>query len=510
VRPSGHLGPQVGGPQPLALAQTEPVTRSTDLSSETSDVHRAGWSGRGALPAFVACAVLFDVAVWWQALAQEDGAFSPESTSQPYRDVVWVLVLFVPYVWLLWAHRHGATVSRPTVWAIFAVVAAPLVLAPPVQSHDVFEYLVYGHMQVSHGLNPYVVSPDVMPGDPWVAWASWQHAPSVYGPVWTLLVAFIVGLAGPHPVGALLMVKVVTAAAVVVAGVGLTRVRPDRTVGLTDGSAEGSTDGSTDHLLAFLLNPLVLTAGVLGAHADVALAAGFAWAMVLDQRRRPVWAMVLLAAVTLVKAYAGIVLLSYVYVLWRRRMRREIVTGGLIALAVGIATYWPYWQGLETLHPLLSTGNLASSSLVGVVQNFLSWVLAAAGVGAASAVASIAVRVIGLLVLVVTATWVLTRPRARHEPWWIATVLLGTFFLLSPWFLPWYLLGLLALAIPLTHPVLRRCVIVATASMLVVLPIAHDLGQTIVRYLPPLLAARWPRPTAGSPTEAASVAPPPG
>jgi hypothetical protein len=447
----------------------------------------------------VVTGLAFDAIVWWQGFTQEDGMFSPENSSQPYRDALWLLVLFVPYAWVLWAHHHGAAYRKRTVWTVFAVVAAPLVLASPIQSHDVFQYLVYGHMQVSHGLNPYVFAPDALPGDPWVAWASWQHAPSVYGPGWTLLVAGLVMLAGPHPVGSLLLVKVMTLACVVLAGLGLTRLR--------SGWRDGLVGDPVGHLIGFALNPLVLTAGILGAHADVALAACFAWAMVYDQRRRPVVALVLLGVACLVKAYAVIALVAYVVVLWRRGERRRLGAGLGVVAALAVVTSWPYWQGLATLKPLLSTGDHASASLAGFVQEADAWLLARLGVDHASVIADASVRIVSVVGLAALAFWVLVRAPARRQPWWAASLLLGAFFVVSPWFLPWYLLGLLVLVLPLAHPPVRRAVIVATASMVVVLPLAGDLVQTVVRYLPPVVAARW-RPRVAGPAGMTPSKPP--
>ena len=272
---------------------------------------------------------------------------------------------------------------------------------------------------------------------------------------------------------------------VVAAGAGLAQLRNDRLHGLVA--------DPTGYLIAFLLNPLVLTAGVLGAHADVTLAAAFAWAMVLDQRRRPFWALLVLGVVSLVKAYAVVALLAYAVVVWRRGQHRPLVAGGVAVVALGVLTSWPYWQGLATLRPLLSTGDHASASLAGLVQNVLGSVLGHLGVASPTTTAHLVVRAASVVALAGLAVWVLAQPRSRREPWWVSAVLLGGFFVASPWFLPWYLLGLLVLVIPLTHPALRRAVVAATASMVVVLPLAHDLGQTLARYLPPLVAARWRR-----------------
>jgi hypothetical protein len=298
-------------------------------------------------------------------------------------------------------------------------------------------------------------------------------------------VAGLVALAGPHPVGALLLIKCVAVVAVVVTGLALGALRTTQRPQVT-----GDPVG---HLAGFLLNPLVLTAGVLGAHADVVLAAAVVVAMVLDQRGRRTAVVVVLGVAVLVKVYAVFALVAYLYVLWRRAERRAALGGLALVVLIGTLASWPYWRGLATLRPLLATGGQSSTSLAGLLQEALAWLLNHLGASDATHVADLVVRLGGAVVLVGVAWWAATRPTVRQDPWWLAAVTLGTFLLVSPWFLPWYLVSLLALTLPLTHAGLRRGVMTATASSLVVLPLAGDLVQTVARYLPPLLTLRFPR-----------------
>jgi alpha-1,6-mannosyltransferase len=60
-------------------------------------------------------------------------------------------------------------------------------LAPPFLSQDVFSYIAYARMGAIYGLSPYTASPLAIPGDAVFAFAGSKQAPSVYGPLFTLL-----------------------------------------------------------------------------------------------------------------------------------------------------------------------------------------------------------------------------------------------------------------------------------------------------------------------------------
>jgi hypothetical protein len=68
-------------------------------------------------------------------------------------------------------------------------------------------------------------------------------------------------------------------------------------------------------------------------------------------------------------------------------------------------------------------------------------------------------------------------------------LLFGAYLLFTPWYLPWDITGLLALAVVGSDEVVTWSTVVFSASSLVVG--GGLVAQTIVRYGPPLAIANW-------------------
>src|SRR3954470_1223003 len=85
-----------------------------------------------------------------------------------------------------------AWIALPGVVAITAIFA----LAPPLLSTDIFNYIAYSRMGVLHHLNPYQHGAAAIPNDPLFPPSGhlWNHTPSAYGPLFTLLSYALVGL----------------------------------------------------------------------------------------------------------------------------------------------------------------------------------------------------------------------------------------------------------------------------------------------------------------------------
>jgi hypothetical protein len=84
-------------------------------------------------------------------------------------------------------------------------------------------------------------------------------------------------------------------------------------------------------------------------------------------------------------------------------------------------------------------------------------------------------------------------PRTRDEPWRAAALLFGAYVLLTPWYLYWHLVGLVALALNLEDRRLTCATLWFSASSLFVGSGSVTAGlvvQSAARYLPPLVAWR--------------------
>ncbi len=72
------------------------------------------------------------------------------------------------------------------------VLIALACVGPPLFSHDLFLYAIYGRLLVFHHANPYVQTPSVAPHDLFYPYNPWTHLRSLYGPAFTDISAALV------------------------------------------------------------------------------------------------------------------------------------------------------------------------------------------------------------------------------------------------------------------------------------------------------------------------------
>lgn len=407
------------------------------------------------------------------------GAYYGPRSDTAYSDWFLVALCFIPYGLAIHDHRRGRRVpARLLFWSAVALYAV-LIPAPAQQSQDLYQSLLYGKMAL-HGHDPYVVAAATL-RDPWHAWTKWNDTLSVYGPVWTILCAAAVAVARSNLTAAFLLMKAMTATCAIVCVSALARAT---------GGAQGRATAGIRHdagfvVLAFALNPLVVFSVGLGAHPDIVVAALVAGAVLAEQRRKDVITTVLLVLAALVKAYAALVLIAWLIALVRRRGSRALVAHASLCAAAAVVAYAPFWRGLRTFAGLRAVGRLASASLTGSIVRMLSDRPTA--VAAAPTTYATAVRWIALGVVAIATIGVARSTRTRAEPWRAAALLFGAYAVVTPWYLPWQILGLLALGVVVTDEAVTRPVMVFSGTSVFVG--GGLLLQGVVRYGPPLVVA---------------------
>ncbi len=126
-------------------------------------------------------------------------------------------LLYVGFGLVVWAWvrlgRHvlaGRVGSRPVVVAALTWMA-PLLVAPPLFTRDVFSYLGQG-AQLLHGLDPYDYGPaalDVLPNVVENVHPLWQTTPAPYGPLFLWVAEKIVGVTGDNVIAGVIVTRVV-------------------------------------------------------------------------------------------------------------------------------------------------------------------------------------------------------------------------------------------------------------------------------------------------------------
>ncbi|MBE1489992.1 polyprenol phosphomannose-dependent alpha 1,6 mannosyltransferase MptB [Plantactinospora soyae] len=419
-----------------------------------------------------------------------------------------------------------------------ALWALPLLLAPPLGSHDVYAYACQGEL-VAAGLDPYVAGPDALPCQ-WLDRVSptWQGTPAPYGALWLVVERFAGAVAYgslPFAVTVLRLAAIGGVLLATIAGARLARhcgAEPARVVWL---GALGPltlvhavSGAHNDALLAGLIvagllaavGPLPVVAplavadssaraGRLAAAGPLARAGQLAAAGPLavverlavagppagTDRRIAVARLVLagaaFGAAASIKATALVVVPFAVAVVpWARTGRRRIAAGGVLAVAtvgtvVLLAGLTGHGFGFVQSWPA-TAGNVQWSSILTGVGMAVGYGLRIAGRPEAYATAVEVARLAGLCVLaaVLVAVW----RRALHggvaQGVSAAGVALLATALLGPVFYAWYALAGVAV-LAATAPRGRAATLLhAGAAALVFLTLPDSLGLVTKTKVP--------------------------
>ncbi|WP_328942824.1 polyprenol phosphomannose-dependent alpha 1,6 mannosyltransferase MptB [Streptomyces sp. NBC_00250] len=260
--------------------------------------------------------------------------------------------------------RYGVLLARGVRDGVLATLAwwtAPLLLAPPLYSKDVYSYIAQGAM-VLEGHDVYGGGPSVLgPGDLGADAAAsvgghWTDTPAPYGPVFLVLAQLVVKATGGEIVPAVLGMRLIALGALALI---VWAVR-----GL--GGGPGGSDGA---LWLAALNPLLLIHVVGGMHNDGLMIGLMLAGVLLAVRGRWVLGCVLVGLAMMVKSPAAVALL-FIGVMVARRdgggvrgLVKGLVLPGLVAGAVaagatvsaGTGFGWVRTQSVAgTIHTALS------------------------------------------------------------------------------------------------------------------------------------------------------------
>ncbi len=308
-----------------------------------------------------------------------------------------------------------------------ALWSLPLLLAPPLFSRDMYAYAAQGQ-QIRMGADPYRLGPVTTPGPLSESVSSqWAGSASPYGPLFLVLARGVVALVGQHPQPAVLLLRLVAVAGLLLVAWSMLRLAPN---------APGPA------LWLGLSNPLVLLHGVGGGHNET-LMAGLMLAGLttrLGTTRQRTLGAVLVGLGGMVKLPA----LAALAVLPDRRPPRTFLRQGAAVGAAAIAV-----AALSGAVTGLGTGWLRASLQGGGDPNVLSpayllgHLLRAVGVPHGLTVGRTAASLLGagIAVAVLLAAPRLGRLQALG---WALVVLACSAPTPQPWYLLWGLLPLAA------------------------------------------------------------------
>lgn len=304
-------------------------------------------------------------------------------------------------------------------WSLGVVIGCALLCflvsmcALPNVDRDIYNYILSGRVAALHHANPYRVTPDQFPADPFYRYASARYT-DIPGdnklPAWTLLNSFLAGQLGDDIVSNLLLYRAVFLLINAV------------NIGLIAHIFEAlKLPGRLAGVALYAWNPIVITYGQSKVDTLMVFFLLLAvLALALAHRRS---AVVALAASVFVKLIT--LPLLALYLLWQLRARRwrELFVSVLLTALTAAAVYLPFWDGPDMIWMHIG-------------------LLAAAG-GSAPAALGLALKA-GFVLALLWVGWK-GQPDLRSAIWaWALVMLLFAIFLSRLGF-SWYLMTLIAL-----------------------------------------------------------------
>jgi len=361
----------------------------------------------------------------------------PRPTSNPVAlGIAFSVVLAAMLAAYLVALAAVRTLSMKTIVVCVVVLHVILLMSPPLQLNDVFNYLGYARLGALHHLNPYthVIKQELF--DPVYGFSSWHNLKSPYGPLFTALTYPLAFL--PLPV-AYWTLKVVT----VLLSLGF--------VALVWQAARQLGRDPRFAVVFVALNPIYLIYAVAGFHNDffMIVPSMAAIALLLARRDRSAGAVLMIAIAI---KFTAVLLLPFLLIAAHTRPRR-------IRLLVGAAVAAVPLVGSSLALFGLSIPNLSDQSSLLTDFSIPNLVGLAIGVGGG---APALLKVATVAVVLVVAHQVYRRSD------WLAGAGWSTFALIASlaWLVPWYVIWLLPLAALATSVKLRRAALVLTAFLI--------------------------------------------
>ncbi len=446
-------GPVAGAGRPdstVALPRVAPLGRRITLPRPR--VALGPMPAYAALAALIACSfavVMFSTAQQstlvpksstafpnWMA-GPLHGVFGPLTNNTETLQLGFSFVLLgmlAAYLIVLAAVR---SLSMRLLWGCVIFVLAIMLMSPPLQLTDVFNYLGYARLGGLHHLNPYTHVIGFESHDPVYRLSTWHNLTSPYGELFTALSYPLAWLPLPVAYWTLKAVTVLAALAFVwVVALCARRLGRD-----------------PRFAVAFVaLNPVFVIYAVGGFHNDffMLLPSTGAIALMLDKRDRSAGAVLMLAVAV---KFTAILLLPFLLVAARPNARRvRVLTGAALAaipLIVGsIALYGFSLPNLSDQSTLLT--DFSIPQVVGLLL----------GIGGGTP----GLLKLANVLLVVTVVYLLWRRRD-----WLSAAGWATMALVASlaWLMPWYVVWILPLAALGTSVRLRRMSLVLMLFLMV-------------------------------------------
>jgi hypothetical protein len=349
-------------------------------------------------------------------------------------------------------------------WAVLLIVSAPMLVGPPIFSHDAYSYVAHGWL-LHNSLDPYLVGPGALPGyfADQVAWV-WRETPAPYGPLALQISHLLVILAGFDPVWAALLHRIPA-----LLGVGLIGFFVPRIASLVGVSRSGASWFAT-------LNPILIIDFIGGAHNDSLMTGLMVLGVWVTLRYRQ-WAVgaVIVGVATAIKQPALLASVALPFMVrpwtsWRPGPFANALLRSLASLAVAAAVFvlisLATGLGFGWINATDVPGKVDTVSPVTILGRILQYPVTVLGYDPSGSAVFDVVRKLGIVAMVVGMVWLAIRYLGNRPIRFVSWSLLW-FSLTAPALHSWYLLWG-AVLLPMTGPSRKavRAAIVATVVLL--------------------------------------------
>jgi len=174
--------------------------------------------GRLPLSAILLLSLLgYGLIAWWfpllpninQSPPGDIRSFAPSLT----RGIAYAALLLGLYALLIPAFRRierdeKGTRSLLIILTGSLLLALPLLFTYPINSTDIFRYVIRGRIASVYGQSPFIVAPSSFPGDPFTPLVGeWANETSPYGPLWELVASGLTFVSGDSLAAGVMLFK---------------------------------------------------------------------------------------------------------------------------------------------------------------------------------------------------------------------------------------------------------------------------------------------------------------
>ncbi|MGO9903815.1 MAG: glycosyltransferase 87 family protein [Solirubrobacteraceae bacterium] len=347
-------------------------------------------------------------------------------------DSLFLLMMTAAYGVAISAAR-SLSMRTIAIWVV--LISLVLLMGPPLQLSDLFNYLGYARLGALHHLNPYTHVIDAEIWDPVYSLTSWHNLSSPYGPLFTAITYPLAWL--PLPVAYWALKTLIVGASLAF-------------IWLIWKCAKLLGQDPRTAVLFVAANPLYIFFAVGAFHNDFLMLVPSMAAIALLLARRDRAAGAALALAIAIKVTA-VVLLPFLLIAARPPARRPRVLAGaaLAALPLALLNIWLF--GFHVPNLSQQSGVVTGFSIPNLVGLLLGFGGSTPGL----------LRIANLAVAV-TVLMALRRPRE-----WIAGAGWSTLALIASvsWLMPWYLIWVLPLAALGSSVRLRRASLAFTVFL---------------------------------------------